>query len=285
MHQAVGVKLTKTKKIIAVMSEFGYWGIELVGPLRKLEAAGYQVDLMTPKGRPSPVLPPSIDETYVDPPLGVCVTTPGDAAMVKEFEATGRAKKPMNLSQEMPERPYYSTPDFLRKLEAYYKARKAAQKKFVSEYDAVLLVGGSGPIVDMVNNQRVHDLVLAFHGAQKPVAAICYGVATLVFARDFNIRKSIIEGKHVTGHCLEYDYHDGTGFVGSDLNMGPPPYALEYLLRDAVGPHGQYHGNFGTETSVIVDYPFITARSLQCSHEFGEQFVRMLDAGLTRYGW
>jgi len=69
----------------------------------------------------------------------------------------------------------------------------------------------------------------------------------------------------VTGHCIEYDYHDGTGFVGTDFNMGPPPYVLEYILRDAVGPQGQYHGNFGKETSVIVDYPFITARSLQCS--------------------
>jgi len=60
---------------------------------------------------------------------------------------------------------------------------------------------------------------------------------------------------------------------------------LEYILRDAVGPDGMYHGNFGKQTSVIVDYPFITARSLQCSHELGEQFVNMLDNGLRRYGW
>jgi hypothetical protein len=30
----------KTKKVLAILSEFGYWGVELVGPLRKLEAAG-----------------------------------------------------------------------------------------------------------------------------------------------------------------------------------------------------------------------------------------------------
>ena len=30
----------KTKKILAILSEYGYWGIELVGPLNKLEAAG-----------------------------------------------------------------------------------------------------------------------------------------------------------------------------------------------------------------------------------------------------
>jgi len=56
-------------------------------------------------------------------------------------------------------------------------------------------------------------------------------------------RKSIIWGKHVTGHALEYDYKDGTGFVLSgNLNFGPPFYPLELILRDAVGPNGQYHG-------------------------------------------
>lgn len=277
--------MTKTNKILAVMSEWGYWGIELVGPLTKLEAAGYAFDFITPKGKRSPVLPPSHDTTYRDPPLGTCVTTKEDAAMVLAFEKTGRLNNPLNLSELMPERPYYSAENFLRRLEEYYERRQLAQARFVSSYDALLLVGGSGPIIDMVNNGRVHDLVLGFWDAKKPIGAICYGVAALVFARDFNERRCILRGKHVTGHCIEYDYHDGTGFVGTDLNMGPPPYALEYMLADAVGPEGQYHGNFGKRTSVIVDYPFLTARSLQCSHEFGEKFVEVLTQGLTRYGW
>jgi putative intracellular protease/amidase len=277
--------MPETKKILAVMSEWGYWGIELVGPLRKLEAAGYSFDYVTPKGKRSPALPPSYDTTYMDPPLGVCVTTAEDAKLVKEFEATNDLNRTTSLAEWFPERPYYSDATFLRSLEKYYVARKTAQKAATEAYDAVLLVGGSGPIVDMVNNQRVHDLVLGFHAAKKPIGAICYGVATLVFARDFNERKAIIDGKHVTGHCIEYDYHDGTGFVGTDFNMGPPPYVLEYILSDAVGPKGQYHGNFGKQTSVIVDYPFITARSLQCSHEFGERFVDVLTKGLTRSGW
>jgi putative intracellular protease/amidase len=274
-----------TKRILAVMSEFGYWGIELVGPLRKLEAAGFTFDFVTPKGKRSPCLPPSRDTTYVDPPLGLCVTTAEDKALVDAFERSNALDSMQDLSRLFPERPYHSAPDFLRKLEDYYVKRSLAQAAAVSAYDAVLLVGGSGPIVDVVNNQRVHDLVLGFHAASKCIGAICYGVATLVFARDFNERRSLLAGKHVTGHCIEYDYHDGTGFVGTDFNMGPPPYCLEYLLSDAVGPEGQYHGNFGKRTSVIVDYPFITARSLQCSHEFGDRFVDVLTKGLTRSGW
>jgi putative intracellular protease/amidase len=275
----------KTKRVLAILSEYGYWGIELVGPLNKLESAGYGVDFMTPNGKPAEALPPSYDSTYIDPPLGICVTTPQHEADVKAFIAQNRTSQPLSLKEYIPERPYYSAPEFLRKLEAYYKKVKQSIEELTTEYDALFLVGGSGPIVDMVNNQSLHELILGFYQKGMPVAGICYGVAPLAFARDFNERKSIIRGKHVTGHCIEYDYHDGTGFLHTDFNMGAPPYVLEYVLTDAVGPDGQYHGNFGKETSVILDYPILTARSLQCSYEFGDVFVQMLNNGLTKYGW
>jgi len=277
--------MSATKKILAVMSNRGYWGVELTGPMIKLEQAGYTLDFVTPTGERPEALPPSYDTEYFDPPLGVCVTTPEDAEQVKSIKDSPKLDSPINLSEWMPERPYFSGDKFLRAWEDYFRKVKQRQEEMTATYDGVLLVGGSGPIVDMVNNQRLHDIVLGFHRADKPIAAICYGVATLVFARDFNERTCILRGKHVTGHCIEYDYHDGTGFLGTDFNMGPPPYVLEYILRDAVGPDGMYHGNFGKQTSVIVDYPFITARSLQCAQEFGEQFVNMLDKGLRRYGW
>lgn len=273
-----------SKQILAIVSNFGYWGVELTGPMLKIEAAGYELRYATPRGERPVALPPSYDTEYLDPPLGCRVTTPEDAEEVLAVKDSSKLDNPIDLSTWLPERPYYSAQNFLRELEAYYlRQRELAQE--LDTYAGLLLVGGSGPIVDMVNNQRVHDLILGFYRLDKPIAAICYGVACLPMARDFNERRSIIRGKHVTGHCIEYDYHDGTGFIGTDFNMGPPPYCLEYLLTDAVGAEGGYHGNFGKPTSVIVDYPFITARSLQCSHEFGEQFVNVLEHGLRRYGW
>ena len=272
------------KKILTVLSEFGYWGEELVGPMEVLERGGYELVFVTPKGRRPPALPPSMDPEYFDPPLGKPVTSAEMAAKVKAVNSSAKLANPINLSTMMPERPYPSSATYIRDFEAYNEALDAAYEK-LREYDALLLVGGSGPIVDMVNNQRVHDVILGFYRADKPIAAICYGVATLVFARDFNERLPIIRGKHVTGHCIEYDYHDGTGFIGTDFNMGPPPYVLEYVLADAVGPEGRFHGGFGKATSVVVDYPFVTARSLQCAHEFGEKFVEVLERGLKRYGW
>ncbi|PSB03128.1 type 1 glutamine amidotransferase domain-containing protein [Merismopedia glauca] len=274
------------KKILTVLSEWGYWGEELVGPLETFDRAGYQVDFATPTGKRPVALPPSMDATFVDPPLGRPVVSSEMAEKVKQLEdpRNPRLDNPITLSAWLPDRPYWSVDKVIRAWEAYNRALDLIQKD-LEQYDALLIVGGSGPIVDLANNHRVHDLILGFYQLGKPIAAECYGVACLAFARDFSDRQSLIWGKHVTGHCKEYDYLDGTGFVGSDINMGPPPYPLEYILRDATGPHGRYHGNFGKEISVIVDYPFITGRSTPDSYTTGQKLVEVLDKGLKRYGW
>ena len=200
------------------------------------------------------------------------------------IDTSTRLDNPLNLSAWFPERPFFNDENFGHKLEAYYNERDKAWKD-LEDYEALLLVGGSGPILDMVNNQRLHDVILGFYTANKLIAAECYGVACLAFARDWVDRKSIIQGKHVTGHALEYDYKDGTGFLNTDINIGPPPYPLEIILRDAVAPGGQYHGGVGRTHSTILDYPFLTGRSTQDSHLVGELMVQVLENGLRRYGW
>src|SRR5262249_19798779 len=158
---------------------------------------------------------------------------------------------------------------------------------------AMVIVGGSGAMVDLANNARIHDLILGFVKLDKPIAAECYGVACLAFARDIREKRSLIAGRHVTGHPLDYDYMDGTGFEGPHalggshrgfgegwVNFGPPFYPLEYILRDAVGTEGQFIGNVGHKTSVIVDYPFITSRSTASSCECGKVLVDVLEKGV-----
>ncbi|GAA2752378.1 type 1 glutamine amidotransferase domain-containing protein [Kitasatospora cinereorecta] len=270
--------------ILIVLSEHGYWAEELVGPLSVFDERGYRVTFATPTGKRARALPPSLDEEYVDPPLGRSVTTAEVAALGRAVDGSSRLDDPLDLSAWLPERPYTSAPDHLSKLEDYHRSLERVDSD-LRQYDALLIVGGSGPIVDLANNERVHDLLLAFVRAGKPVAAECYGVACLAFARDWDDRRSIIRGKHVTGHCKEYDYKDGTGFLGTDFVMGPPPYPLEYILRDATGPDGAYHGNFGKPTSVIVDFPFVTGRSTPDSFLTGRKLVEVLEKGLTRFGW
>ncbi|HET9516460.1 MAG TPA: type 1 glutamine amidotransferase domain-containing protein [Actinoplanes sp.] len=285
-------------KVLMVVSEWGYWGEELIGPLQACDQAGYEVEFLTPTGsRPTP-LAVSMMPDFVDPPQGKSVTSQEMADLTRQLDAGHRLDKPRNLADWVPQRPYPSSPTYLRDSEKYYQAVERIVSQDLPAYDAMVIVGGSGAMVDLANNQRLHELVLGFVRLDKPIAAVCYGVATLAFARDPLRKTSIIRGKRVTGHPIDYDFHAGTGFEGPHaidgsrkgfgdgyIDFGPAFYPLEFILRDAVGPDGEFIGNVGHSESVIVDYPFITARSTESSVGCGRALVGVLDHGLRRRGW
>ncbi|MEO1131765.1 MAG: type 1 glutamine amidotransferase domain-containing protein [Cyanobacteria bacterium J06639_1] len=283
-----------SKRILCCVSEWGYWGEELVGPYDVLKDAGYSIDFMTPKGRKPPALPPSMQEGYLDPPLDKVVTDSHFATRTREINDSDLLTSPINLEEWFPAVPYFNSANFGHALEHYHSERDRCWQE-LEKYDALLLPGGSGPMVDMVNNERLHDVILGFLAQDKLITAECYCVTCLAFARDWTDRKSIIWGKHVTGHAREYDYKDGTGFaqmydydgkpMNTSANFGPPFYPLEYILRDAVGPEGQYHGGVGHTLSTILDYPFLTGRSTQDSQLVGKLMIQVLEQGLQRYGW
>ncbi len=286
------------KKIIFMLSEWGYWGEELIGPLEACDAAGYEITFVTPTGKKPIPLTVSMEPGFIDPPLGRSVTSQEYAEKTHRVHESNRLDNPGSLADWFPLRAYPSSATYLRDMEAYYQKIDELRTRELIDYDALVIVGGSGALVDLANNSRLHELILGFHKLNKPIAAECYGVACLAFARDFREKKSLISGKRVTGHPIDYDYLDGTGFEGFHaldgskegfgdgyINFGPPFYPLEFILRDAVGPDGAYIGNVGHRTSVIVDYPFITSRSTASSAECGRKLVEVLEEGLTRYGW
>lgn len=274
------------RKVLCVVSEHGFWAEELLLPVDRLASAGIGVHFATPTGAQPTPDPASLDSSYVDPPLGRPVTSAELAERANTTDWETYFKNRSDLREMLPVRPYLSSSTYLTSLEHYYDERERAWGR-LSEYDGLLLVGGSGPIVDMVNNQRVHDLVLGFYYADKVIAAECYTVTCLAFARELDTRKSILAGRHCTGHTMEYDYTDGWSLManGGWLNFGAPPFSLEYILRDAVAPDGQFHGNVGRRLSVILDHPFLTSRSVGESERCGEVLVKALTEGLRRYGW
>ena len=164
-----------------------------------------------------------MDPDYVDPPLGRGVTTADMAAKAKALAASDRLDAPRSLAEWFPARPYPSSATYLREMEAYHERVDQIVEDDLSGYDAIVIVGGSGAMVDLANNQRLHDLIMGLVQLDKPVAAECYGVACLAFARDFREKRSIIRGRHVTGHPIDYDYPDGTGFEGPHALDGSQP--------------------------------------------------------------
>lgn len=287
-----------SKRVIVAVSEWGYWGEELIGPVEACDQAGYQIEFLTPNGRKPTPLAVSMQPGFTDPPLGRSVTSEEMAQKTRKLNASGRLDKPRSLADWFPRRPYPSSATYLRDMEAYYDRIDGIVGEELKRYDAVVIVGGSGAMVDLANNQRLHELILGFTRLDRPVVGICYGVACLAFARDLREKRSIIWGKHVTGHPIDYDYNDGTGFEGPHatdgsnkgfgdgyVNFGGPFYPLEFILRDATGPDGGFIGNVGHRISALVDYPFITGRSTGDALASGRLLVEVLEKGLRRYGW
>lgn len=273
------------KRILCCVTEWGYWGEELVAPVEILEKNGYKIDYVSPTGKKPTALSVSMDPTYKDPALKKEVTSKDFAEKTRAFENSNVFDNIKSLSEWFPEMPYFNSKKFGQRLEEYYNQRLQCWQD-LDVYDALLIPGGSGSMVDIANNQRVHDLILGFYNKNKLIVAECYSVTALAFARDWTERESIIKGKHITGHALEYDYKDGTGFsCTGNLNFGPPFYPLEFILRDAVGENGKYHGGVGYTTSTILDYPFLTGRSTQDSTLVGELMVEVIENGLKKYGW
>lgn len=96
------------RKILLVLSEWGYWGEELIGPLEVFDEKGYESIVCTPTGLRPRALPPSMSSDFVDPPLGRSVTSAEMAEKVRAIDNPNnqRLDNPIDLSAWFPQRPY-----------------------------------------------------------------------------------------------------------------------------------------------------------------------------------
>jgi putative intracellular protease/amidase len=108
----------------------------------------------------------------------------------------------------------------------------------VDDHDAVLFVGGQGPMFTFVDNDQVHRVLSGFHDAGKVTGVICHATALLLTARrsDGNL---LVEGKTWTGFAnAEEQFADD--FVGRRIQ----PFRIEDEARKLDG------------TNFIVQSPF-----------------------------
>jgi len=82
------------RKILLVLSEWGYWGEELIGPLEVFDEKGYESIFCTPTGKRPHALPPSMSAGFVDPPLGRVGMTLAEAQKAGRRVLVG--KRPMS---------------------------------------------------------------------------------------------------------------------------------------------------------------------------------------------
>jgi putative intracellular protease/amidase len=106
-----------------------------------------------------------------------------------------------------------------------------------AEFDAVLFVGGQGPMYTYYEDPRVHDLAGAGLRAGKITAVLCHATCLLLKARVDG--KLLVDGKTWTGFAnSEEDYADG--FVGKRIQ----PFRIEDEARKLAGTNFIVAGRF-----------------------------------------
>ncbi|WP_350347593.1 type 1 glutamine amidotransferase domain-containing protein [Agromyces sp. G08B096] len=125
----------------------GFWAEELVVAHRDLVAAGHRVTIATPGGRPAPVDPGSLTAEGV-----------GDEARAAEYAA------------------------YLERLQPQLDAPADLAAVAPAGFDAVVLPGGHGPMVDLASDADLGRLLVAADAAGTLIAPFCHGPAGLLAA-------------------------------------------------------------------------------------------------------
>ncbi|MGH9212462.1 MAG: type 1 glutamine amidotransferase domain-containing protein [Acidimicrobiales bacterium] len=108
---------------------------------------------------------------------------------------------------------------------ALVEATTALGEVAIDAFDAVLFVGGQGPLFTFVDNDEVHRVLTGFYEAGKVTGVICHATAVLLRARSSD-GSLLVEGKTWTGFAnSEEQFADD--FVGRRIQ----PFWIEDEAR------------------------------------------------------
>ncbi|MDZ4764862.1 MAG: DJ-1/PfpI family protein [Chloroflexota bacterium] len=247
------------KKVLVLASNVGLWAEELQAPWDALRKAGHDLTLATHRGlKPLPLVI-SMDPEFIDPFQNYNVNPVEVVERTRELMTNGEWDEPIKIKDAK-----------------------------MSDYDAIVIVGGPGSALDLVGNPNVHDLLGEAYKSQKIMGALCYAVGAFVWTRRESDDKSIIYGKNVAAHPRQWDFKDNMDYKlvgssadnpGTDLITPGFAFPLEVIVEDAVGDPNKVESNHMANREnpvVVVDLPFVTALSVESSIAFGDKLVEVL---------
>lgn len=207
----------------------GFWAEELVVAHRALASAGHEVVVATPGGRPAPVDPGSLDAAVV-----------GDDDKVGELAA------------------YLDTVAAVLEDPADLSALDATQ------FDAVVLPGGHGPMADLAHDAAVGAALVAADAAGRVVAPFCHGPAALLSA----VRPDgsfAFAGRRLTVFTNE---EETTGGLGANT---------PWFVADALAERGAVVESAAPWSShVVVDGNLVSGQNPQSSDEVAAAVLALL---------
>lgn len=247
------------KKVLVLASNVGLWAEELQAPWDALKKAGHDLTLATHKGLKPLPMQISMNPDFIDPFQNYHVNPQEVVDRTHELLSNGEWDNPIKI-----------------------------QDARMSDFDAIVIVGGPGSALDLVGNPNVHDLLTEAFQSDKLMGALCYAVGCFVWSRNPETGKSIIQGKRVCAHPKEWDFKDdmtydlvGTGGDNQGTNLVTRGFVfpLQVIVEDAVGPDGHVtsdHNANREQPCVEYDWPFVTALSVESSIAFGDKLVEVL---------
>ena len=118
-------------------------------------------------------------------------------------------------------------------------------------FDAILFVGGQGPMYTFYDDGRVHDLAARFFRSGKVTAVLCHATCLLLKAESEG--KLLVEGKTWTGFAnSEEQYADE--FVGKRIQ----PFRIEEEAKKLPGTNFMVNGRF--KSHAVRDGTLITGQ-------------------------
>jgi putative intracellular protease/amidase len=213
----------------------GVWGEEIAHSWLAFEAAGFHVDLASPRGGEVAI------DGYSDP------RNPNGGAQndTKTLAFLNRADLAARLLDSVP-----------------------VKDVSAKAYDAILVLGGLGPVITFRENPDLQNLFLAFYKAGKISAALCHGSALLLDLRRAD-GTPLIAGRKVTGFTTaEEDV--------IDKNIGIPnfnPYRIDVEARKL---GADFRSGPPYQPFVVTDGNLVTGQQQQSTDLTARTIIEML---------
>lgn len=147
----------------------GFWAAELTHAYKLFLENGYDVSIASPKG----------GRVEID-----ALSDPRDSSGYSKDDAISLG--------------YLNDSNFMNLLENTSKVSDLSS----NEFDAILVVGGQGPMFTFRNESGLQNAFLEFYNKGKVSAALCHGTSLLLYLKDKD-GKPLIEGKKITGFTDE----------------------------------------------------------------------------------
>jgi putative intracellular protease/amidase len=183
----------------------GFWWAELTHPYWTFAEAGYEVEIVSPKGGDL------VADGYSDP-------EDASGYSAADILSLGFKKSPVHA--------------------AMLTGTKSIGEVDLARYDAIFVAGGQSPMVTMIDDAALHAFVARAYEAGKVVAVVCHGTCILLKTRLSN-GALLVNGKTWTGFAnSEEAFADS--FVGKRIQ----PFWIEEEARKIEGTNFIVSGMF-----------------------------------------